>query len=69
MVWQYGFWTAPSRLLLEVREREPMFVILANPDALSAPDELGARKLKPSPWAREFLIRFAIGSEALPKSP
>jgi hypothetical protein len=68
VVWQYGLWTAISTLLLKVPEQELTLVIIANTDALSAPYELGAGKLETSPWAREFLDRFVIGSEALPRA-
>jgi hypothetical protein len=67
VVWQYGLWTAISTLLLKVPEHELTFVILGNTDALSAPYRLGGGGLAGSPWAREFLDRFVIGSEALPQ--
>ena len=67
VVWQYGLWTAISTLLLKVPEQELTFVILGNTDALSAPYRLGGGDLASSPWAREFLDRFVIGKEALPK--
>jgi CubicO group peptidase (beta-lactamase class C family) len=69
VVWQYGLWTAISTLLLKVPERELTFVILGNTDALSAPYRLGGGDISGSPWAREFLDRFVIGKEALPRLP
>jgi len=66
VVWQYGLWTAISTLLLKVPEQELTFVILGNTDALSAPYRLGGGDLASSPWAREFLDRFVIGSQVLP---
>ena len=68
VVWQYGLWTAISSLILKVPERELTFVILGNTDGLSAPYRLGGGDLSGSPWAREFLDRFVIGSEALPRA-
>jgi CubicO group peptidase (beta-lactamase class C family) len=69
VVWQYGLWTAISSLILKVPEHELTFVILGNTDGLSAPYRLGGGDLASSPWAREFLDRFVIGAEALPKAP
>lgn len=66
VVWQYGLWTAISSLIIKVPERELTFVVLGNTDALSAPYPLGAGRLETSPWAREFLDAFVIGSVPLP---
>jgi CubicO group peptidase (beta-lactamase class C family) len=66
VVWQYGLWTAISSLIIKVPERELTFVVLGNTDALSAPYPLGSGRLETSPWAREFLDAFVIGSVPLP---
>jgi CubicO group peptidase (beta-lactamase class C family) len=68
VVWHYGLWTANSSLIIKVPERELTFVVLANSDALSLAYPLGAGKLESSPWAREFLDAFVIGSLALPST-
>jgi CubicO group peptidase (beta-lactamase class C family) len=66
VIWHYGLWTANSSLIVKVPERGLTFVVLANTDGLSQPYQLGAGKLDSSPWAREFLDTFVIGSVALP---
>jgi CubicO group peptidase (beta-lactamase class C family) len=66
VVWHYGLWTANSSLIVKVPERNLTFIVLANTDALSGPYQLGAGRLDTSPWAREFLEAFVIGSVALP---
>jgi CubicO group peptidase (beta-lactamase class C family) len=66
VVWQYGLWTANSSLILKVPERQLTFILLANTDGLSAPWSLGAGLLESSPWAREFLDTFVLGSVPLP---
>jgi len=69
IVWHYGLWTANSSLIVKVPERNLTFVVLANTDALSGPYQLGAGRLETSPWAREFLEAFVVGSVALPAAP
>lgn len=66
VIWHYGLWTANSSLIVKVPDRGLTFVVLANTDGLSQPYQLGAGKLDSSPWAREFLDTFVIGSLALP---
>jgi CubicO group peptidase (beta-lactamase class C family) len=66
VVWQYGYWTANSSLILKVPARQLTFILLANTDGLSAPYSLGAGALDSSPWAREFLDAFVLGSAPLP---
>ena len=66
VVWQYGLWTANSSLILKVPERGLTLILLANTDGLSSPWLLGAGKLESSPWAREFLDAFVLGSTPLP---
>jgi CubicO group peptidase (beta-lactamase class C family) len=66
VVWQYGLWTAISSLIIKVPERELTFIVLGNTDGLSAPYPLGVGRLETSPWAREFLDAFVIGSVPLP---
>ena len=66
VVWHYGLWTANSSLIIKVPERSLTFVVLANSESLSAPYQLGAGRLDSSPWAREFLEAFVIGSVGLP---
>jgi hypothetical protein len=66
VVWQYGLWTANSSLILKVPERQLTFILLANTDGLSSPYPLGAGTLESSPWAREFLDAFVLGSAPLP---
>lgn len=66
VVWQYGLWTANSSLILKVPERQLTFILLANTDGLSSPYPLGAGALDSSPWAREFLDTFVLGSVPLP---
>jgi len=66
IIWHYGYWTANSSLIVKVPDRGLTFVVLANTDGLSAPYQLGAGRLDTSPWAREFLEAFVIGSVALP---
>jgi CubicO group peptidase (beta-lactamase class C family) len=68
VIWHYGLWTANSSLIIKVPDRGLTFVVLANTDGLSSPYPLGAGKLDSSPWAREFLDTFVIGSLALPDS-
>ena len=68
VIWHYGLWTANSSLIIKVPDRALTFVVLANTDGLSSPYQLGAGKLDSSPWAREFLDTFVIGSLALPDS-
>ena len=68
VIWHYGLWTANSSLIIKVPDRGLTFVVLANTDGLSSPYPLGAGKLESSPWAREFLDTFVIGSLALPDS-
>jgi CubicO group peptidase (beta-lactamase class C family) len=68
VIWHYGLWTAISSLIIKVPDRGLAFVVLANTDGLSSPYPLGAGKLDTSPWAREFLDTFVIGSLALPDS-
>lgn len=69
VVWHYGLWTANSSLIVKVPERSLTFVVLANTDALSGPYQLGPGRLETSPWAREFLEAFVVGSVALPTAP
>lgn len=66
VVWQYGLWTANSSLILKVPDRQLTFILLANTDGLSSPYPLGAGTLASSPWAREFLDAFVLGSAPLP---
>jgi CubicO group peptidase (beta-lactamase class C family) len=66
VVWHYGLWTAISSLIIKVPDRELTFVLLANSDRLSSPYPLGAGQLESSPWAREFLDAFVLGSASLP---
>lgn len=66
VIWHYGLWTANSSLIIKVPERGLTFVVLANTDELSSPYPLGAGRLETSPWAREFLEAFVIGSLGLP---
>lgn len=66
VIWHYGLWTANSSLIVKVPERGLTFVVLANADGLSSPYPLGAGLLDTSPWAREFLEAFVVGSVALP---
>ena len=68
VIWHYGLWTANSSLIIKVPDRGLSFVVLANTDGLSSPYPLGAGKLDSSPWAREFLDTFVIGSLTLPDS-
>lgn len=68
VIWHYGLWTANSSLIIKVPDRGLTFVVLANTDGLSSPYPLGAGRLDSSPWAREFLDTFVIGSLALPDS-
>ncbi|MBC7791993.1 MAG: beta-lactamase family protein [Anaerolineae bacterium] len=68
IIWHYGLWTANSSLIIKVPERDLTFVVLANTDALSQAYPLGAGKLESSPWAREFLDAFVIGSLELPST-
>ena len=68
VIWHYGYWTANSSLIIKVPDRSLTFVVLANTDGLSSPYPLGSGKLDSSPWAREFLDTFVIGSLALPDS-
>ncbi|HYN82081.1 MAG TPA: serine hydrolase domain-containing protein [Gemmatimonadaceae bacterium] len=58
--------TANSSLIVKVPDRGLTFVVLANTDGLSSAYPLGSGKLDSSPWAREFLDTFVIGSLALP---
>jgi CubicO group peptidase (beta-lactamase class C family) len=69
VVWHYGLWTANSSLIVKVPDRGLTFVVLANSDALSGPYQLGPGRLDTSPWAREFLEAFVLGSVALPTPP
>ena len=62
VVWHYGWWTANSSLIVKVPERGLTFIVLANTDGLSSPFPLGDGDLSRSPWAREFLESFVIGS-------
>ena len=55
-------WTANSSLILKVPDRQLTFILLANTDGLSSPYPLGAGTLESSPWAREFLDAFVLGS-------
>jgi CubicO group peptidase (beta-lactamase class C family) len=66
VVWDYGYWTANSSLLVVVPDRRLAFVILANSDRLSAPFSLGGGTLLNSPVGREFLEAFVFGSAPLP---
>ena len=66
VIWHYGYWTANSSLIVKVPDRGLTFVVLANTDGLSSAYPLGSGKLDSSPWAREFLETFVIGSLALP---
>lgn len=66
VIWHYGLWTANSSLIVKVPERGLTFVVLANADGLSSPYPLGGGLLDTSPWAREFLEAFVVGSVALP---
>jgi CubicO group peptidase (beta-lactamase class C family) len=66
IIWHYGLWVANSSLIIKVPERQLTFIVLANTDALSAAYRLGAGELETSPWAREFLDAFVVGSAALP---
>jgi CubicO group peptidase (beta-lactamase class C family) len=66
IIWHYGLWTANSSLIVKVPDRGFTFVVLANTDGLSQPYQLGIGKLDSSPWAREFLDDFVIGSLQLP---
>jgi CubicO group peptidase (beta-lactamase class C family) len=66
VIWHYGYWTANSSLIVKVPDRGLTFVVLANTDGLSSAYPLGSGKLDSSPWAREFLDTFVIGSLALP---
>jgi CubicO group peptidase (beta-lactamase class C family) len=66
IIWHYGLWVANSSLIIKVPERQLTFVVLANSDALSAPYRLGAGDLGSSPWAREFLDAFVVGSATVP---
>ena len=66
VIWHYGLWTANSSLIIKVPDRGLTFVVLANTDELSSPYPLGAGRLETSPWAREFLEAFVIGSLGLP---
>jgi CubicO group peptidase (beta-lactamase class C family) len=66
VVWHYGLWTANSSLIIKVPDRQLTFVVLANTDGLSSAYPLGAGTLESSPWAREFLEAFVIGSAPLP---
>lgn len=68
VIWHYGLWTANSSLIVKIPDRGLTFVVLANTDGLSSPYPLGAGRLDTSPWAREFLDTFVIGSLALPDS-
>jgi CubicO group peptidase (beta-lactamase class C family) len=69
VIWHYGYWTANSSLIVKVPDRGLTFVVLANTDGLSSAYPLGSGKLDSSPWAREFLETFVIGSVPLPNSP
>lgn len=69
VIWHYGLWTANSSLIVKVPDRGLTFVVLANTDELSSPYQLGAGRLDTSPWAREFLDAFVVGSVALPAAP
>lgn len=69
VIWHYGYWTANSSLIIKVPDRALTFVVLANTDGLSSAYPLGSGKLETSPWAREFLDTFVIGSVPLPNSP
>jgi len=69
IIWHYGYWTANSSLIVKVPDRGLTFVVLANTDGLSSAYPLGSGKLDSSPWAREFLDTFVIGSVPLPNSP
>jgi CubicO group peptidase (beta-lactamase class C family) len=66
VIWHYGYWTANSSLIVKVPDKGLTFVVLANTDGLSRATQLGAGKLDSSPWVREFLDTFIIGSVALP---
>ena len=69
IIWHYGYWTANSSLIVKIPDRGLTFVVLANTDGLSSAYPLGSGKLDSSPWAREFLDAFVIGSVPLPNSP
>lgn len=66
VIWHYGLWTANSSIIIKVPDRGLTFVVLANTDGLSSPYPLASGRLDSSPWAREFLDTFVIGSLALP---
>lgn len=66
IIWHYGLWVGNSSLIIKVPDRQLTFIVLANTEALSAPYRLGAGELESSPWAREFLDAFVLGSAVLP---
>jgi CubicO group peptidase (beta-lactamase class C family) len=66
VIWHYGLWVANSSLIIKVPDRQLTFIVLANTDGLSAPYRLGAGDLASSPWAREFLDAFVLGSATVP---
>ena len=66
IIWHYGLWVGNSSLIIKVPDRQLTFIVLANTDGLSAPYRLGAGDLGSSPWAREFLDAFVLGSATIP---
>jgi CubicO group peptidase (beta-lactamase class C family) len=66
VVWHYGLWTAISSLIVKVPDRGFTFVVLANSDALTSRYPLAAGRLDTSPWAREFLDAFVLGTAQVP---